>query len=138
MVAGVPVGVVIGLSSAVLTALFFVTFGLVQVLTMVVVHLVCYLGVQGMVNTVGHLCGRKPHPDTPGYDSAWLAIPLLGHGYHDSHHAHAGAVGTGRLDPMWPLLRALAALGLIELDDGRAHAAPEACCASSASLFARP
>ncbi|MBW3641778.1 MAG: fatty acid desaturase, partial [Actinobacteria bacterium] len=68
-------------------AFFFVIFGLVQVLTMLAVHLVCYLGIMGMVNTAGHLYGRKPHPDFPGYDLAWLAIPLLGHGYHNSHHA---------------------------------------------------
>ncbi len=72
-------------------ALFFVMFGLVQVLTMLAVHLICYLGMMGMVNTAGHLYGRKPHPDSPGYDSAWLAIPLLGHGYHNSHHAHPPA-----------------------------------------------
>ncbi len=77
-------------------------FGLVQVLTMLAVHLVCYLGIMGMVNTVGHLSGRKHHPDFPGYDIAWLAIPLLGHGYHNSHHAHPAAARTGLLDPIWP------------------------------------
>ncbi len=106
-------------------------FGLVQVLTMLVVHLVCYLGIMGMVNTVGHLYGRKPHPDVPGYDSAWLAIPLLGHGYHNSHHAHPAAPRTGLLDPIWPLLRVLAALGMLELIDRRAQAPSTACCGAS-------
>ena len=69
------------------------------------VHLVCYLGIQGMVNAVGHLYGRKPHPEAAGYDLAWLAIPLLGHGYHNSHHAHPAAARTGALDPIWPILR---------------------------------
>ena len=82
-------------------------FGPVALLTMIVVHMVLYLGVMGMVNTVGHLYGRKPHPDVPGYDAAWLAIPLLGHGYHNSHHAHPAAARTGPLDPIWPLLRVL-------------------------------
>ena len=119
-------------------AFFFVMFGLVQVLTMLAVHLVAYLGVMGMVNTVGHLYGRKPHPNFPGFDMAWLAIPLLGHGYHNSHHAHPAAPRTGLLDPIWPLLRLLAALGLLELDDRRAHMASPACCGASASLLARP
>ncbi len=115
-------------------AFFFVMFGLVQVLTMLAVHLVCYLGIMGMVNTAGHLYGRKPHPDFPGYDLAWLAIPLLGHGYHNSHHAHPAAPRTGLLDPIWPLLRLLAALGFIELDRRRAQTASRSCCPASVSL----
>ncbi|MBW3574656.1 MAG: fatty acid desaturase [Actinobacteria bacterium] len=117
---------------------FFVMFGLVQVLTMLAVHLVCYLGVMGMVNTVGHLYGRKPHPDSPGYDLAWLAIPLLGHGYHNSHHAHPAAARTGPLDPIWPLLRVLSAVGLVELDDRRTRVASRACCGASTPLVVRP
>ena len=99
-----------------LVAFYWTVFGPVQVLMMLVVHLVAYLGIMGMVNTVGHLYGRKPHPDVPGYDLAWLAIPLLGHGYHNSHHAHPGAARTGPLDPVWPLLRLLHAVRLVTFD----------------------
>ncbi len=94
-----------------------VTFGPVQLLIMTVVHLVFYLGVMGMVNAVGHLYGRRTHPGVPGYDLAWLAIPLLGHGYHNSHHAHPAAARTGPLDPIWPLLRLLGWLRLVELGE---------------------
>ncbi len=114
-------------------AFFLLAFGPIQVLTMLGVHLVCYLGIMGMVNTVGHLHGRKPHPGVPGYDAAWLAIPLLGHGYHNSHHAHPAAARTGVLDPVWPLLRLLARLRLVDLDN-RAHTASRGCCTASASL----
>ncbi len=89
---------------------------------MLAVHLLCYLGIMGMVNTVGHLYGRKPYPEAPGYDVGWLAIPLLGHGYHNSHHANPAAPRTGPLDPIWHLLRLTAAVGLVELD-GRTAAA---------------
>ena len=123
----------LALRSAVL-AFFFFTFGLVQFLIMVAVHMVCYLGAMGMVNTVGHLYGRKPHPDSPGYDLAWLAIPLLGHGYHNSHHAHPAAARTGPLDPIWPLLRLLAAMGVVELEGRHAHRPSRPCCAASAPL----
>ena len=115
-------------------AFFFVVFGLDQLLIMLGVHLVCYLGIMGMVNTVGHLYGRKPHPDAPGFDLAWLAIPLLGHGYHNSHHAHPAAARTGALDPIWPLLRLLAALRLVSLGDGRSRTPSPACCRASVSL----
>ena len=116
---------------AMVVAFYLAVFGPAQFLVILVVHLVCYLGIMGMVNTVGHLYGRKPHPDFPGYDLAWLAIPLLGHGYHNSHHAHPAAPRTGPLDPIWPLLRVLAGLRLIELDHRRAATTSRACCGAS-------
>ena len=117
-----------------LTAFFFALFGLTQVLVMLAVHLVCYLGVMGLVNAVGHLYGSKPHPDVPGYDVAWLAIPLLGHGYHNSHHAHPAAARTRPLDPVWPLLRLLDALRLVELGGRSAGTPSRSCCRASPSL----
>ncbi|MGI9033786.1 MAG: fatty acid desaturase [Acidimicrobiales bacterium] len=132
---GPPAGVRIWAVRGLVAVFYFVTFGLAQELTMLVVHLVFYLGIMGMVNTVGHLHGRKPHPDAAGYDLAWLAIPLLGHGYHNSHHAHPAAARTGPLDPVWPLLRLGATLGLVELSDRHARAlTPTACCPASTSL----
>ncbi len=119
-------------------AFFLAMFGPVQVLIMLAVHLVCYLGIMGAVNTVGHLYGRKPHPESPGYDLAWLAIPLLGHGYHNSHHAHPAAARTGPLDPIWPLLRLLAAPGLIELAPRHAPTPSRACCPAATSVVGGP
>jgi stearoyl-CoA desaturase (delta-9 desaturase) len=120
---------------AAVVAFFLALFGPVQVLVMLVVHLVCYMGIMGLVNTVGHLYGRKPHADVPGYDIGLLAIPLLGHGYHNSHHAHPSAARTGPLDSVWPLLRLMAAVGLVDLDDRRAQAelASPVCCDAAVS-----
>ena len=115
-------------------AFYVAVFGAGQVLVMFVVHLIGYLGVMGMVNTVGHIHGRKPHPDVPGYDAAWLAIPLLGHGYHNSHHAHPSAARTGPLDPVWPLLRLLAALRLTDLNEARAPQRARTCCPAAAAV----
>ncbi len=136
--AGRPRGPAALIVRVMLVALYVALLGPVQVLIMFAVHLVGYLGIMGTVNAVGHLYGRKPHPDVPGYDIAWLAIPLLGHGYHNSHHAHPAACRTGPLDPIWPLLRAMAALRMIELEERRAGSAAAACCDASASLVARP
>jgi stearoyl-CoA desaturase (delta-9 desaturase) len=122
-----PARCIVGLRLAAV-AFFFAVFGLTQLLTMVAVHLACYLGIMGLVNSVGHLYGRKPHPDIPGYDAAWLAIPLLGHGYHNSHHAHPAAPRTGLLDPIWPVLRLLAVVGLVDLEARRSATTPRACC----------
>jgi stearoyl-CoA desaturase (delta-9 desaturase) len=97
-------------------AFYVFLFGPATVLVMFLVHLVGYLGIQGTVNAVGHLYGKKPYPEASGYDIGWLAIPLLGHGYHNTHHAYPAAARTGLLDPIWPLLRVTAAVGLLELD----------------------
>jgi len=126
-----PKGVRVLVIRAAVVAGHVAVLGASQVLIMFLVHLVAYLGIMGMVNTVGHLYGRKPHPESSGYDIGWLAIPLLGHGYHNSHHAHPAAARTGLLDPIWPLLRAGAAVGLLELGGRRT---PSACCGASPSL----
>ena len=110
------------------TAFWFFAIGPVQTLAALAVHLVCYLGIMGMVNTFGHRTGRKPHPDVPGYDSALLALLLLGHGYHNSHHAHPAAARMGRLDPMWPIVRLLSVIGLVTLDGRRGSTQSGACC----------
>ncbi len=128
-----------------LVTFYALTCGPLQVPLMLTVHLVCYMGLGGLINTVGHLYSTKPHPDFPGYDLPLLAIPLLGHGYHNSHHAHPAAPRTGRLDPVWPLLRLGAALGQVELDERwpGAGAGPTggwprprraACCAASVAV----
>lgn len=116
-------------------AFWILTIGPAQTLLATIVHLVCYLGIMGMVNTVGHRTGSKPHPDCPGYDLAWVSLLLLGHGYHNSHHAHPSAARTGSLDPMWPVVRLLSGARLIALDEQRAQQAPpRACCMASVSL----
>lgn len=120
-----------------LAAVFFVMVGVAQLVTMVAVHLVCYMGIMGMVNTVGHLYGRKPHPAAAGYDAAWLAIPLLGHGYHNSHHAHPASPRTGRLDPIWPVLHLLVALRMVKLEERGAHSPAGKCCVASTALAGR-
>ncbi len=117
----------------VITAFWLVTIGLIPTLTALAVHLFCYLGIMGMVNTFGHRTGSKPHADVPGYDSAWLSLLLLGHGYHNSHHAHPTAPRMGFLDPMWPLVRLLSGLGLVGLEDQRVPTQPRPCCVASLS-----
>lgn len=130
-----PKGASILALRALVVAGYLLAFGPVQVAIMLGVHLIGYLGIMGMVNAVGHLYGAKPHPDVPGYDLAWLAIPLLGHGYHNSHHAHPGAARTGPLDPVWPLLRLGAAIGFVDLGPPRSATAGAAvgCCPAAHS-----
>ena len=117
-----------------ITAFWLYAIGPVQTLVAAAVHLGCYLGIMGMVNTAGHRSGRKPHPDFPGHDQPWLALLLLGHGYHNSHHAHPSAARTGLLDPMWPIVRLLSRLGVITLDEPRAPTKSRTCCLAAAKV----
>ena len=141
-----PAGLWIWSLRSLVVAFYLVTCGPVQVLVMLTVHLVLYMGFGGVINTVGHVYGSKPHPDFPGFDSAWLSLLLLGHGYHNSHHAHPAAPRTGRLDPVWPLLKLGAALGQVGLSgqEARRPRRPSCCDASvslaagAASLIGRP
>lgn len=135
-----PAGPWIWVLRVLVAGFYAILVGPLQVPIMLSVHLACYMGLGGLINTIGHLYGSKPHPEFPGYDLPWLAIPLLGHGYHNSHHAHPAAPRTGKLDPVWPLLRLGAALGQIELDGHRpARVRPVLCCDASLSLAgARP
>jgi len=130
-----PAALSIWLIRALLVAFYAVTCGPLQVPIMFGVHLVFYMGLGGLINTVGHIHGSKPHPDVVGYDLAWLAIPLLGHGYHNSHHAHPAAPRTGRLDPIWPLLRLGACLGAVDLDDRYAKPGRRRTCCHAAGCI---
>ena len=120
-----------------ITAFWVAVVGWAQTLISLAVFFAVYFGVMGMVNTIGHRSGRKPHPGIPGYDTAWLAPFLLGHGYHNSHHAHPAAARMGLLDPMWPIVLLLSRAGLVTFDEHRAPAGARACCVASAPLRAR-
>jgi stearoyl-CoA desaturase (delta-9 desaturase) len=115
-----------------LVAFWLLAIGPAPTLAAIAVHLASYLGIMGMVNTVGHRRGRRPHPEFPGYDLAWVSLLLLGHGYHNSHHAHPGAARTGFLDPIWPVVRALSAVGLVTVEETRRQRRAPACCVASA------
>jgi fatty-acid desaturase len=125
-----PAAVVVRIA---VTAFWLWAIGPVQTLLAVAVHLGLYFGIMGMVNTAGHRAGRKPHPGVPGYDLAWTAPLLLGHGYHNSHHAHPSAARMGLLDPMWPLVRALSGLRLVTLD-GSPLAPSRTCCRAGVTM----
>jgi len=131
-------GLRIWLLRSLVVAFYVVTCGPVQVLVMLTVHLTCYMGLGGLINTVGHVRGAKPHPEHPGYDLACLAIPLLGHGYHNSHHAHPAAPRTGPLDPVWPLIRLAAAVGVVELHGQGTAPRRSPCCPASLSVSPQP
>ena len=70
------------------------------------------------VNSFGHWRGRRPFAtDDWSRNNPWLAIPSIGAGWQNNHHAFPSAAQTGfewwELDLGWLLLRVLARVGLV-------------------------
>ncbi len=101
----------LGLGIAVLCVALGPVWGLVAA----AFHTLCYLGLNGAVNAVGHEFGRRPH-DNSATNNQWLAWLTAGEGLHNNHHARATAARLsfrrGEVDPGWWCIRALQGLKL--------------------------
>jgi len=80
-------------------------------------HAVLYVfGVAPLINGVGHWRGAQNFRNT-AYNSSGLAWVTGGESLHNNHHAHPRApkfsVRRSEFDPSWPVVRALAAVGLV-------------------------
>jgi stearoyl-CoA desaturase (delta-9 desaturase) len=71
-----------------------------------------------LINAVGHWRGRRTYDNT-ARNSIVLAWVTAGESLHNNHHAHPRApkfsVRPREFDPSWPVIRALAALGLLTI-----------------------
>lgn len=75
--------------------------------------------VTSSVNSIGHLFGARVWPTRDhSRNSLVLAVLTLGEGWHNNHHWAPGAVRQGfrwwEIDISWYVLRAMAAVGLVE------------------------
>jgi len=69
-----------------------------------------------MINSVAHSCGPAPFDARDRSRNVWwLVVPLLGGGWHNTHHAFPGsarmALLPGQIDPGFWIIRALECLG---------------------------
>lgn len=71
------------------------------------------------LNSVCHLIGSRPFSlgDDLSRNVSWLALPTLGQGWHNNHHAFPTSARVSfrwwQIDPTWWLIRAMAAIGLV-------------------------
>jgi stearoyl-CoA desaturase (delta-9 desaturase) len=80
-------------------------------------HGVVYVfGVAPLINAVGHWRGRRNF-DNSACNSRLLAWFTGGESLHNNHHAHPRSprfsVRRSEFDPSWPIIRSLAAAGLL-------------------------
>jgi stearoyl-CoA desaturase (Delta-9 desaturase) len=105
----------LGLGTTALCLLLGVWPGLAVALT----HAVLYvLVVAPLINGLGHWRGGQNFDNT-ARNSRWLAWLTAGESLHNNHHAYPGSpkfsVRRIEFDPSWPVIRALAAVGLAEV-----------------------
>jgi stearoyl-CoA desaturase (Delta-9 desaturase) len=106
-------GVGVGLS--LLCALIGLWPGLIAGLT----HAVLYVFIVApLINAVGHCRGAKNFENT-AYNLSFLAWITGGESLHNNHHAHPRSakfsVRRSEFDPSWPIIRSLAAMGLVAI-----------------------
>ncbi len=71
-----------------------------------------------LINAIGHWRGRQNFANT-AYNWRWLAWLTGGESLHNNHHAEPRSarfsVRRWEFDPAWPVIRFLAAVGLLEI-----------------------
>jgi len=100
------------------TGLLCVVFGWKVGVIAALAHAVIYVGLNGAINSVGHVRGARPNPNS-GTNGRVLALVTAGEGLHNNHHAGATAARFAwhptEVDPGWWLVRGLCALKLCTL-----------------------
>jgi len=78
--------------------------------------LLYFFGIAPLINALGHWRGAKNFENT-AYNSRVCALITGGESLHNNHHAHPRSakfsVRRTEFDPSWPVIRALAAAGLL-------------------------
>lgn len=81
-------------------------------------HVVVYVGLNGAVNSSGHIFGTRP-AENSATNSRLLGWLTWGEGLHNNHHAVPTAARfsfyAGQVDPAWPVIRLLERANLVTL-----------------------
>lgn len=94
---------------------FMLMFGWMWGLAAWVAHVVTYIMVNAMINSLGHMIGYKNY-ENEATNLQWLAFITAGEGLHNNHHEYPTAARFSmrkrEIDPAWPVIRLLEVLGL--------------------------
>jgi stearoyl-CoA desaturase (delta-9 desaturase) len=99
-------------------AVFMIVLGWKWGIAAWVTHVVLYVLVNAMINSLGHAVGYRNF-NNQATNLQWLALISAGEGLHNNHHEYPTSarfsVRSRELDPAWPVIRALEALGLAKV-----------------------
>ena len=93
-------------------------FGPVSAAVTAVVHLVLYISQGGMVNSLGHHFGQRPHSNS-ATNLRWLALITGGEGMHNEHHEfpRSPRFGSSWWDLGGKMAGGMARLGWLQLHE---------------------
>jgi stearoyl-CoA desaturase (delta-9 desaturase) len=81
-------------------------------------HMVLYVLVNAMINSLGHAVGYRNF-DNQATNLQWLAFITAGEGLHNNHHEYPTSARFSlrghEIDPAWPVIRLLEGLGLAKV-----------------------
>jgi stearoyl-CoA desaturase (delta-9 desaturase) len=112
----IPLGSTLGVFAGL--GLFMLAFGWMWGLAAWLAHVALYIFVNAMINSLGHMVGYRNY-DNQATNLRWLAWISAGEGLHNNHHEFPSSarlsIKPGEIDPAWPVIRLLAALGLAKI-----------------------
>jgi stearoyl-CoA desaturase (delta-9 desaturase) len=96
-------------------AVFMLLFGLAWGLAAWVFHVVAYIFLNSMINSLCHMIGYRNY-DNLATNLQWVALLTGGEGLHNNHHEYPSSARFAQrareIDPAWPVIRVLEAAGL--------------------------
>ena len=99
-------------------AIFTVLFGWLWGPVAWVLHVVLYIVLNAMINSVCHMVGYRNF-ENKATNLQWVALLTAGEGLHNNHHEYPTsalfALKGREIDPAWPVIRILEKLGLAKV-----------------------
>lgn len=96
-------------------AIFMLLFGPAWGLAAWVFHVVAYILLNSMINSLCHMIGYRNY-DNLATNLQWVALLTGGEGLHNNHHEYPSSARFAQrareFDPAWPVIRILEGLGL--------------------------
>jgi stearoyl-CoA desaturase (delta-9 desaturase) len=100
-------------------ALFCLLFGVIWGAAAWLFHVVFYILLNSMINSLGHVVGYRNYRNQ-ATNLQWVAFLTGGEGLHNNHHEYPTSARFSlkgwEIDPAWPVIRLLEILGLAKVN----------------------
>jgi stearoyl-CoA desaturase (delta-9 desaturase) len=100
-------------------AIFMLMFGWVWGAAAWTTHVILYIFLNSMINSLGHTIGYRNY-ENQATNLQWVAFLTGGEGLHNNHHAYPTSarfsLRNWEIDPAWPVIWTLERLGLAKVN----------------------